>query len=116
MLSQSSGGPPSKAMADGPSTMKRHHCRSVRATCLTKAKLPWFNRGHHIRAWKFHRVRPAKGAADPTATDARYCVYDRAHNDYLYTEAWVAKLIRELGEHPEDYPQIVGHTPTAEAA
>ena len=26
----------------------------------------------------------------------QYCVYDSAHKDYLYTTAWIEKLIREL--------------------
>jgi hypothetical protein len=73
-----------------------------------KQQVPWFNRTHHIRAWKFHRVRPADGAEDPTQTDVRYCVYDRPHKDYLYTEAWVRKLSKDLSEASEKFPEIAG--------
>ena len=55
-----------------------------------------FNMSDHTLAWKRHQVRPVAGSTKPEQTDARYCVWDRAHRDYLYTEAWVKKLIREL--------------------
>ena len=54
----------------------------------------------HVIAWKHFRIRPATKSADPMKTDARYCVYDRAHKDYLYSEAWVEKLKAELASDP----------------
>jgi len=33
---------------------------------------------------------------DPDVTDSRYCIYDAVHNDYVYTQAWIDKLIAEL--------------------
>lgn len=56
--------------------------------------------GGHVFAWKHFGIRPAKNAADPMRTDARYCVYDRAHKDYVYTEAWVEKLKGEMANDP----------------
>jgi hypothetical protein len=50
----------------------------------------------HTRAWRHFNVRPEKGAANPSATRAEYCVYDDAHEDYVYTEAWVAFLTKQL--------------------
>jgi hypothetical protein len=50
----------------------------------------------HVLAWKHYNIRPASNSPDPTKTDPRYCVYDRAHKDYLYTDAWVEKLKAEL--------------------
>jgi len=56
---------------------------------------------HHVLAWRHHEVRPTSNAADPARTDSRYCFYDRAHNDYLYSSAWVAKLEAELEDGEE---------------
>lgn len=50
----------------------------------------------HTAAWRFYKVRPSKGAGKPERTDAKYCVYDQVHGDYVYTEAWVNKLASEL--------------------
>lgn len=66
----------------------------------------WFRvTPHHARAWRHFEVRPPNGAASPEATDSRYCVYDSAHGDYLYTEAWVRKLITELAD-PERFTEV----------
>jgi hypothetical protein len=59
------------------------------------AAVPGFNMADHVAAWKRHRVRPESGARDPAATDPRYSVWDEPHGDYLYTDGWVRKLIRE---------------------
>ena len=61
-----------------------------------KETYPFFNMSHHVLAWRYYRARPPSNAGDPARTDTRYCVYDRAHRDYLYTGAWVAKLKEEL--------------------
>lgn len=55
-----------------------------------------FTIGTHTSAWKHYRVRPATHAAEPEKTNATYCFYDKAHGDYVYTRAWVEKLIRDL--------------------
>lgn len=51
---------------------------------------------HHASAWKHFGVRPQSDASNPYATEQRYCIYDEPHKDYLYTDAWVRKLIKEL--------------------
>jgi len=53
-----------------------------------------FNMANHVQAWRFFGVRPAGGDGHPDRTRSEYCVFDAAHEDYLYTEAWVRKLIR----------------------
>lgn len=60
-----------------------------------RAFVPTFGMGDHTAKWKEHAVRPSAGAANPTVTDARYCVYDEPVATYLYTDAWVKKMIRE---------------------
>lgn len=62
---------------------------------LVRKELPGFSMGDHTRKWKEHRVRPETNAPDPAETDARYCVYDELVETYLYTPAWIRKLIRE---------------------
>lgn len=62
---------------------------------LVQNEVPAFTMGDHIAKWKEHKVRPASGAAEPAETDGRYCVYDEPFASYLYTDAWVRKLIRE---------------------
>jgi len=57
-----------------------------------------FNMAAHTAAWKRHGVRPAGGDPHPERTRPEYCVFDDAHEDYLYTSAWVEKLAGELAK------------------
>lgn len=66
-----------------------------------QAVYPAFSMYFHTLAWRHYGIRPPSNAADPTLTDARYAVYDRAHRDYLYTEAWVERLRAELAADPD---------------
>jgi Protein of unknown function (DUF3644) len=66
----------------------------------------------HTTAWQHFRVRPTTRAAKPEVTDSKYCVYDAAHNDYLYTDAWVEKLSRDLIE-AANFQNIIGSVPVA---
>ena len=50
----------------------------------------------HTNAWRHFGVRPPTGDPHPERTRSEYCVYDAAHGDYLYTSAWVEKLVREF--------------------
>lgn len=66
-----------------------------------QAVYPPFSVYYHTLAWRRFGIRPPGNAPDPAHTDARYAIYDRAHHDYLYTEAWVERLKVELGADPE---------------
>lgn len=50
---------------------------------------------HFSRAWRKLGCRPQAGSAHPERTDERYCVYDEPHGDYLYTPAFVEKVVSE---------------------
>lgn len=63
---------------------------------------------HHTRAWQYYKVRPDKHAKHPEQTDPRYCVWDEPHWDYLYTEAWVRKLVKELRD-PKVFRMVTTH-------
>lgn len=55
-----------------------------------------FKLHHHTYCWRYYKVRPKNGEMNPECTDTRYCNYDKVHEDYVYTNAWVSKLIKEL--------------------
>ncbi len=66
---------------------------------LVQAQLPFeFTlHGHHTRMWQRLGVRPTTDAAKPHDTDPRYCLYDEAVGVYVYTEAWVRRIVNEIG-------------------
>jgi hypothetical protein len=69
----------------------------------------------HTCAWRYYKVRPPKGEPHPDRTRPEYCVYDEAHEDYVYTKAWVDRLARDLKD-PAEYERVVGHPPSPKAA
>jgi hypothetical protein len=52
---------------------------------------------HHARAVRYYKIRPAKGE-DKRKTNPKYCHYDEAHNDYVYTDEWVRFLKSEMAK------------------
>ena len=71
-------------------------------------RLPYrFNIDLHTRAWKYHKVRPSKGDPHPERTRSEHCVYDKVHKDYLYTRAWVEKLVQDLSD-TQEFQRILG--------
>jgi hypothetical protein len=75
-----------------------------------KLGVKFSNLGHHVAAWRYYEVRPDKNAARPELTDDRYCVWDEPHKDYLYTEAWVKKLVKDLAD-PDAFESVTGKRP-----
>ncbi len=76
-----------------------------------RLRLPYrFSIDAHTRCWRHHKVRPGHGDPHPERTIAEYCVYDDVHEDYVYTPAWVEKLVRELSV-PEEFERVVGRQP-----
>jgi hypothetical protein len=53
---------------------------------------------HHARCVRFYNVRPPGGSPNPASCNTRYCFYDAAHGDYVYTKEWVDFLIKELSD------------------
>lgn len=60
-----------------------------------------FNASYHHVA-----VRPKKGDGDPWKTDTRYCHYDEAHKDYVYTVEWKKFLMTEM-KKPGQYKTVM---------
>lgn len=53
---------------------------------------------HHARACTYYKIRPRKNSPHPEKTNTRFCHYDAAHKDYVYTPQWAKFLINELRE------------------
>lgn len=64
-----------------------------------------FNLDTHARCWRKYKVRPPSGSESPQETDWKYCIYDKLHNDYGYTQAWVDFLVEKLKE-PEEFDAL----------
>jgi hypothetical protein len=60
-----------------------------------------FNLATHARCWKRYKARPPSGSSTPQETNWKFCVYDKRHNDYGYTQAWVDFLIEKLQDTAE---------------
>lgn len=58
---------------------------------------------NHTQAWKVYGVRlPGE---DPKGCDLRYCHFDEVHRDYVYTQAWVDRLVESLSD-PDEYTRV----------
>lgn len=69
-----------------------------------------FQTNNVTEAWKKLRVRPPTGDPHPERTIDKYCCYDEPHGDYIYTDAFVKKLIRE-SRTAERYAAFFGREP-----
>jgi hypothetical protein len=86
--------------------------RPTAATAEIRKRIP-FNFtifGHFVPAWKNLKVRPPTGDRSPQRTDERYCVYYQPAGDYLYTEAFVKKVVREI-DTEEGFRTFFGRDP-----
>ena len=78
------------------------------ATKQIARQIPHRFNGHHFTlAWRKLAVRPPAKDPRPEHTDERYCIYDRAHRDYVYSPAYVAKLVKELST-TSGYREVLG--------
>jgi hypothetical protein len=93
----------------------RHKPGTVAKLVSEKLGVKFSPFGHHVAAWRHYKVRPDTGAARPELTDERYCVYDEPHGDYLYTDAWVKKLAKDLAD-PETFKRVTARAPEPLAA
>ena len=61
-----------------------------------KKEIDKFNLNWHTRCWKHFKVRPPGKSPNPERTETKYCIYDKRHNDYGYTEVWLKLLIEKF--------------------
>jgi len=74
-----------------------------------------FNIDAHTRCWRKYKIRPAGGSTNPQETDRKFCIYDKMHNDYGYTQAWVDHLIEKL-KSPDGFDALYETYRTVEVA
>jgi hypothetical protein len=55
-----------------------------------------YNVGWHTKCWQRFKVRPASRSDNPEKTETKYCIYDKRHGDYGYTQEWVNFLIEKF--------------------
>lgn len=63
---------------------------------IKKAVSVPFNISLHTKAWQKYAVRPKQGTKTPEKTNKKYCIYNKAHNDYTYNQAWIDFIIDEI--------------------
>lgn len=69
-----------------------------------------FTTNHFIRTWQKLRVRPAGNSKTPEKTQAHYCIWVDAMSQYVYTPAYIQKLV-ELLSTEQGYKDTVGTAP-----
>jgi Protein of unknown function (DUF3644) len=90
--------------------------RPKAVAAAVQARIPWkFSATpQHSGAVTHYGIKPQAGA-DKTATDTTYCLFDEAHDDFVYTPAWVEKLARELATD-DGYRTVFGRDPIPKPA
>jgi len=84
--------------------------KPAQAVAQVKARLAFpFNMTLHTRAWQHYELRPKGGSTTPEKTKTKHCVYDKVHEDYLYTQDWVELLCKDLAD-PVKYQAVTGKT------
>jgi len=66
-----------------------------------KKKIPDFTMGTHTKAWKYYKVRPNGKSSQPEKCKSEYSCYDKPHDDYVYTKAWIDFLVKKLSDKKE---------------
>lgn len=66
-----------------------------------KRTIDKFNAIVHTLCWKKYKVRPVAESSKPELTNSKYCIYDKPHNDYTYTQDWVDFLIEKMKDEEE---------------
>ena len=85
--------------------------RATEVVDEVRKRLPhYFSMSTHTLAWRYFEIRPAGGDSRPERTKPQYCVWDRVHRDYVYTDAWIERLVQEFSD-PNRYQTIVGSLP-----
>jgi hypothetical protein len=82
--------------------------KSVYSNLKDKMPLGWkFNASsHHVRCWKYYKIRPETNSQNPEKTNSKYCFYEPTFNQYGYKEDWVKFLIKKLSD-PEEYKKVM---------
>ena len=78
-----------------------------------EALIPFrFGVQHLARIWRKLNLRPPEGDSRPERTRQEFCVYDRPHRDYLYTQAFV-DYVSSKARTREGFVEMTGLEPVA---
>lgn len=66
----------------------------------------------HTTCWQFFEVRPPAGSEHPERTKEQFCRWDSTFERWVYTEAWVAYLVRKLAD-ADLHQEILGRRPVS---
>ena len=70
-----------------------------------------FNMGQHTRLWKQFKLHPPGWVAPHGGeTVSEFCIPDEPTRQYVYTPAWVDKIVKEIGT-PEKFEAFFGTSP-----
>lgn len=61
---------------------------------------------HHVRCWKYYKIRPETGSKTPENTKPEYCFWDKTFSQYGFTQKWVDLLVKDLRDK-EKYKKIM---------
>lgn len=75
------------------------------AELVTKKSGKKFMVSNNTQAWLLYKVRPHKSTAHPENTNRDFCIYHPAHNDYTYSEKWIA-FLAEKATSEEEFKKI----------
>jgi hypothetical protein len=83
-----------------------------RVVSEVQERLPFaFNVGLHTRMWKHFKLHPTGWVApDGGETVSEFCIPDEPTRQYVYTPAWVDKIVKEIGT-PEKFEAFFGTAP-----
>jgi hypothetical protein len=83
-----------------------------RVVAEVQKRVPFdFNMGLHTRLWKHFKLHPAGWVApDGGETVSEFCIPDEPTRQYVYTPAWIAKIVKEIGT-PEKFEAFFGKPP-----
>ena len=69
----------------------------------------------HTRCWHRYKARPPSGSSNPRETNYKFCIYDKMHDDYGYTQAWVDFLVEKLKDATE-FEVLYSTAPAADSS
>ncbi|MFR9800624.1 DUF3644 domain-containing protein [Streptomyces sp. MS06] len=82
-----------------------------RARAEIAARLPYvFQQYHFTQMWQKHGVRPPTTDPSKERTDGRYCLYNAAHDNYVFTQAYVERCVKEI-DTAEKFRAFFGKDP-----
>lgn len=59
-----------------------------------------FTMHNHLQAWRSYGAR-SPGRASPESCEKKWCQYDEAHDEYIYTQDWVDFFVAKLSDEDE---------------